>query len=54
MRETIWKEAVAYYAEQVPMIQLLQYLNIWAHRRGLTHEPRMDERTIAMGVRPAR
>lgn len=53
MREAIWKEAVAYYAEQVPMIQLLQYLNTWAHRRGLTHEPRMDERTIAMGVRPA-
>jgi peptide/nickel transport system substrate-binding protein len=53
-REAIWKEAVAYYAEQVPMIQLLQYLNTWAHRRGLTHEPRMDERTIAMGVRPSR
>lgn len=54
MREAIWKEAVAYYAEQVPTIQLLQYLNTWAHRRGLTHDPRMDERTIAMGVRPAR
>ncbi len=52
-REAIWKEATAYYAEQVPMIQLLQYLNTWAVRRGLTHEPRMDERTIAMGVRPA-
>jgi len=52
-REAIWKEAVAYYAEQVPMIQLLQYVNTWGHRRGLTHEPRMDERTVAMGVRPA-
>jgi peptide/nickel transport system substrate-binding protein len=53
-REAIWKEAVAYYAEQVPMIQLLQYVNTWAHRRGLRHDPRMDERTVAMGVREAR
>jgi peptide/nickel transport system substrate-binding protein len=52
-REATWKEAVAYYAEQAPMIQLLQYVNTWAHRRGLRHEPRMDERTIAMGVRAA-
>ena len=53
-REGIWREAIGYYAEQVPMIQLVQYLNTWAHRRGLVHDPRMDERTIAMGVRPAR
>lgn len=53
-REAIWREAVAYYAEQVPMIQLLQYINTWAHRRGLRHDPRMDERTIAMGIREAR
>ncbi|TDH59822.1 ABC transporter substrate-binding protein [Dankookia rubra] len=52
-REAIWREAVAYYARQEPMIQLLQYVNTWAHRRGLRHDPRMDERTIAMGVRPA-
>ena len=37
-----------------PMIQLLQYVNTWAHRRGLRHDPRMDERTVAMGVREAR
>jgi len=53
-REAIWREAVAYYAEQVPMIQLLQYVNTWAHRRGLRHDPRMDERTVAMGIREAR
>ncbi|MDI3305559.1 MAG: ABC transporter substrate-binding protein [Acetobacteraceae bacterium] len=53
-REAIWREAVAYYAEHVPMIQLLQYVNTWAHRRGLRHDPRMDERTIAMGIREAR
>ncbi|MBC4015955.1 ABC transporter substrate-binding protein [Siccirubricoccus deserti] len=51
-REAIWREAVAYYAEQEPMIQLVQYINTWAHRRGLRHQPRMDERTVAMGVRP--
>jgi peptide/nickel transport system substrate-binding protein len=28
-------------------------VNTWAARRGLLHDPRMDERTIAMGVRPA-
>jgi peptide/nickel transport system substrate-binding protein len=53
-REAIWREAVAYYARQEPMIQLLQYVNTWAHRRGLRHDPRMDERTIAMGIRPER
>ena len=52
-RETLWREAVAMFAEERPMIQLVQYLNTWAVRRGLTHDPRMDERTIAMGVRPA-
>ncbi|MCO6418085.1 ABC transporter substrate-binding protein, partial [Siccirubricoccus sp. KC 17139] len=54
VREGIWRQAVALYAEREPMIQLLQYVNTWAHRRGLAHEPRMDERTLAMGVRPAR
>jgi len=53
-REAIWHEAVARYAEEEPYIQLIQYVNNWAVRRGLTHDPRMDERTIAMGVRPAR
>ncbi|MEO3474362.1 ABC transporter substrate-binding protein [Roseomonas sp. CAU 1739] len=53
-REAIWHEAVALYAQEEPLIQLIQYVNTWAVRRGLTHDPRMDERTIAMGVRPAR
>lgn len=39
------------FAEERPVIQLVQYLNTWAVRRGL-QRPRMDERTIAMGVRP--
>ena len=36
------------------MIPLCQLVNFWATRRGLTYEARMDERTTAMGVRPAR
>jgi peptide/nickel transport system substrate-binding protein len=50
-REALWREATAYYAERQPMLQLVQYVNTWAHRRGLAHDPRMDERTIAMGIR---
>ena len=53
-REAAWREAVTYYADRMPMIQLLQYVNTWAHRRGLRHDPRMDERTVAMGVRETR
>jgi peptide/nickel transport system substrate-binding protein len=53
-REAIWHEATALFAEEEPVIQLMQYINTWAARRGLVHDPRMDERTIAMGVRPAR
>ena len=52
-REAIWHEAIARFAEEEPLIQLIQYVNTWALRRGLTHDPRMDERTIAMGVRRA-
>jgi peptide/nickel transport system substrate-binding protein len=51
-REAMWREAVRMFAEERPVIQLVQYLNTWAVRRGLRHDPRMDERTIAMGVRP--
>ncbi|HEY8613546.1 MAG TPA: ABC transporter substrate-binding protein, partial [Roseomonas sp.] len=51
-REALLRDAVARYAEQVPYIQLLQLTNTWALKRGLQHEPRMDERTVAMGIRP--
>jgi peptide/nickel transport system substrate-binding protein len=53
-REAIWHEAVRRYAEEEPYIQVVQYVNNWAVRRGMTHDPRMDERTIALGVKPAR
>jgi peptide/nickel transport system substrate-binding protein len=52
-REKIWHEAIARYAEEEPLIQLVQYLNTWGLRKGLSHTPRMDERTLAMGVRQA-
>ncbi|MBW6396524.1 ABC transporter substrate-binding protein [Roseomonas sp. HJA6] len=52
-REAIWHQAVALYGEDEPYIQLMQYVNTWALKRGLEHDPRMDERTVAMGVRPA-
>jgi len=42
---------VRWAAENVPVIPLLHLNNVWALRRGLKHEPRMDERTLAMGVR---
>jgi peptide/nickel transport system substrate-binding protein len=51
-REAAIAELVRWSAENVPMIPLLHLSNIWALRRGLKHEPRMDERTLAMGVRP--
>ncbi len=50
-REAIWREAAQLYDQRLPMIQLLQHRNTWAMRRTLRHEPRMDERTLAMGVR---
>nr|MCV4207230.1 ABC transporter substrate-binding protein [Roseomonas sp. SXEYE001] len=50
-REKLLQEAVALYAEQMPYIQLLQLINAWAARKSLRHDPRMDERTVAMGVR---
>lgn len=53
-REALWQQITARYAEEMPLIQLVQLTNTWALRRGLRHEPRMDERTLAMGVRPER
>jgi peptide/nickel transport system substrate-binding protein len=51
-REAAIRELVRWTAENVPMIPLLHLNNVWALRRGLSYEPRMDERTLAMGVRP--
>ena len=40
--------------EEQAMIPLYQLVNFWATRRGFTYEARMDARTTAMSVKPAR
>jgi peptide/nickel transport system substrate-binding protein len=51
-RERLLQEAVAMVDRETSMIPLLQLVNFWATRRGITFEPRMDERTTAMSARP--
>jgi peptide/nickel transport system substrate-binding protein len=52
-RERAIHGLVRWSAEHVPTFPLLHLTNFWGVRRGLAHAPRMDERTLAMGVRPA-
>jgi peptide/nickel transport system substrate-binding protein len=52
-REKLLQEAVAMVDRETSMIPLYQLVNFWATRRGITYEARMDERTTAMGTRPA-
>jgi peptide/nickel transport system substrate-binding protein len=52
-REKLLQEAVAMVDRETSMIPLFQLVNFWATRRGITYEARMDERTTAMGARPA-
>ncbi|MGG5807920.1 ABC transporter substrate-binding protein [Falsiroseomonas sp. CW058] len=52
-RERLLMEAVAMVDRETTMIPLFQLVNFWATRRGVTYEPRMDERTTAMSARPA-
>ena len=52
-REVLLRDAVKRATDDVGIIPLFQLTNIWASRRGLTYEARADERTVAMGVRPA-
>ncbi len=53
-REDLLRQAVRLAVEDGALLPLVQLTNQWAMRRGLEHEPRMDERTLATGVRPAR
>ncbi len=46
------REGVRVAMEDVAFIPLFQLVNSWALKRGLRYEARMDERTVAMGVRP--
>ncbi len=51
-REALLQEGVKLAMDDLGIIPLYQLVNSWAVRKGLRYEPRMDERTIAMGVRP--
>jgi peptide/nickel transport system substrate-binding protein len=53
-REAAIHGLVRWTAENVPMFPLVHLTNVWALKRTLTHVPRIDERTLAMGVRPGR
>ena len=52
-REAAIQRIVRHVVAETPAFMLLHLQNVWAHRRGLRHDPRMDERTLAMGIRPA-
>nr|WP_249680719.1 ABC transporter substrate-binding protein [Roseococcus pinisoli] len=51
-REGALRDVVRWVAREVPIMPLMQLNHSWATRRGLTYTARMDERTVAMGVRP--
>ena len=52
-RAAVLRQAIRVAADDVAMVPLFNITNAWATRRGLVHQPRMDERTVAMGTRPA-
>jgi peptide/nickel transport system substrate-binding protein len=51
-RVAMLREAVRMAADDVAVIPLYNLVNVWAVRRGLRIVPRLDERTLAMDVRP--
>jgi len=53
-REKIVQDAMRMAMHDVPVIQLHLQKNIWATRKGLSYEARVDEQTEAMGVQPAK
>jgi peptide/nickel transport system substrate-binding protein len=52
-REKALQDLVRWVGREVPIMPIVQLNHTWATKRGLTYAARMDERTIAMGVRPA-
>jgi peptide/nickel transport system substrate-binding protein len=52
-RQALLVEGMRIAVEDVAIIPLHHQVNIWATRRGLTYEPRSDERTLAMSLRKA-
>jgi peptide/nickel transport system substrate-binding protein len=53
-REELLREAVKMAMDDVAIIPLHQLVNTWAVKKTLDHTPRMDERTRAMDVKPAK
>jgi peptide/nickel transport system substrate-binding protein len=50
-RERIIQQAMKLALDDVPVIELHLQKNIWATRKGLIYQPRVDEATLAMSVR---
>lgn len=52
VRNVLLRDAVRMAADDVAVIPLYNLVNVWATRRGIAITPRLDERTLAMDVRP--
>jgi peptide/nickel transport system substrate-binding protein len=52
-REKLLQDATRMVIDDVALIPMVYLVNTWALRRGLTYDARMDDRTLAMGVRAA-
>jgi peptide/nickel transport system substrate-binding protein len=51
-REDLLKQAVKLAMDDVAIMPLVQLVNTWAVKNGIQHDPRMDERTRAMDIKP--
>jgi peptide/nickel transport system substrate-binding protein len=49
-REKLLVEGVTTSMQQLPFIPLHQLINFWATRKGITYDPRQDERTVALNA----
>ena len=52
-REALMQDAMRLAMHDTAIIPLHLQKNVWATRRGLAYQPRLDEQTLAVGVRPA-
>ena len=53
-REKLMQDAMKLAMDDVAIIPLHTQKSVWATRRGLTYTPRLDEETVAQGVRSSR
>lgn len=51
LREQRVAAAVKASVDELALIPMILFKNAWAARRPLTYEPRMDEQTLAMGIK---